>query len=224
MTDKKTKTIYEKILSVQEEIGNIAKGDSEGATGLMYDPIVHWEVTRLVKECATKHKLVLLPYVKSHEREGNNTWVTVAIQIVDTESGDNIVIGDYVGQGRDSQDKGSGKATSYAIKTAYLKIFMITTPDDTETETIDSESGQLATTNTMTELLDKYDYHLKTPVECSEFMQNHAEDIANFKADLKSAKSYAKKNKKQIPEQMENAYNRLCEITLQANKSEAQDV
>ena len=115
MTDKKTKTIYEKILSVQEEIGNIAKGDSEGATGLMYDPIVHWEVTRLVKECATKHKLVLLPYVKSHEREGNNTWVTVAIQIVDTESGDNIVIGDYVGQGRDSQDKGSGKATSYAI-------------------------------------------------------------------------------------------------------------
>lgn len=177
MTEEKKvqpKGIYQKIFAMQHAISG---AEQEAKQGMQYKPISHWSITKTVKEEAMKHKLVLLPYVKSSSHEGNDTWVTVAIQITDTETGEQIVIGDYVGQGRDTQDKGAGKAVSYAIKTAYLKIFLMPLADDTEIE-----HDQGITVKQLRTVIDRANF--TTAEKCEEFLTEHKELIAQFKKEL----------------------------------------
>ena len=177
MTEEKKvqpKGIYQKIFAMQHAISGAAQ---EAKQGMQYKPISHWSITKTVKEQAEKHKLVLLPYVKSSSHEGNDTWVTVAIQITDTETGEQIVIGDYVGQGRDTQDKGAGKAVSYAIKTAYLKIFLMPLADDTEIE-----HDQGITVKELKTAVDRADF--ATVEKCKKFLAENEALISQFKREL----------------------------------------
>jgi len=179
MTEEKKvqpKGIYQKIFAMQQAISG---AEQEAKQGMQYKPISHWSITKIVKREAMKHKLVLLPYVKSSSHEGNDTWVTVAIQITDTETGEQIVIGDYVGQGRDTQDKGAGKAVSYAIKTAYLKIFLMPLADDTEIE-----QDQGITVSLLKQAMSKVD--LKQPDKYDDFLKNNGTLIDNYRAELRS--------------------------------------
>ncbi len=181
MSDKKEtkRTIHQKIFDMQGSMKEVLQGEQKA--GMNYKPVQHWEVTEVVKESAMKHGLLILPYIKSSSHEGNDTWVTVAIQITDIDTGEQIVIGDYVGQGRDTQDKGAGKATSYAIKTAYLKIFLLNVTDDTE-----SEQEQDITVKLLEKQLVKYE--LDDPIQCKAFLDHNAVDIARFREELSQTK------------------------------------
>ena len=181
MTDKKEtkRTIHQKIFDMQQSMKDVLQGEQR--PGMNYKPVPHWEVTEKVKESAMEHGLLILPYIKSSSHEGNDTWVTVAIQITDIDTGEQIVIGDYVGQGRDTQDKGAGKATSYAIKTAYLKIFLLNVTDDTE-----SEQEQDITVKLLQDQLKKYD--IDDPIECKAFLDLNAVDISRFREELSQTK------------------------------------
>jgi hypothetical protein len=182
MSDKKEtkRTIHQKIFDMQASMKNVLQGEQKA--GMNYKPVPHWEVTEVVKESAMQHGLLILPYIKSSSHEGNDTWVTVAIQITDIDTGEQIVIGDYVGQGRDTQDKGAGKATSYAIKTAYLKIFLLNVTDDTE-----SEEEQDITVKLLEDQLKKY--NIDDPIECKAFLNLNAVDISRFREELSQTKS-----------------------------------
>jgi hypothetical protein len=181
MTDKKEtkRNIHQKIYDMQQSMKDVLQGEQKA--GMNYNPVPHWDVTKVVKKSAMQHGLLILPYIKSSSHEGNDTWVTVAIQITDIDTGEQVVIGDYVGQGRDTQDKGAGKATSYAIKTAYLKIFLLNVTDDTE-----SEEEQDITVKLLQEQLKKYD--LDDPIECKAFLDLNAVDISRFREELSQTK------------------------------------
>lgn len=203
MTDKKEtkRTIHQKIFDMQASMKNVLQGEQKA--GMNYKPVPHWEVTEVVKESAMQHGLLILPYIKSSSHEGNDTWVTVAIQITDIDTGEQIVIGDYVGQGRDTQDKGAGKATSYAIKTAYLKIFLLNVTDDTE-----SEQEQDITVKLLEKQLAKYE--LDDPIQCKAFSEHNAVDIARFKEEWQSTPNTKR------TEAMKGMYEKLRDITIKA--------
>lgn len=194
---KKT-TIHQKILQMQEDIGRVYKNKTKG---LMYPTVQHWDITSAVKKVALEQKVLIIPYVKTSQHEGNDTWLTVAIQIIDTETGDQLVVGDYLGQGRDTQDKGAGKAASYAIKTAFMKIFLMEEPDDTE-----SENDQMISTKIMEDAIAYYDPDSK---EEALFLYNNQEDISRFKSDYRSIK----KAQGEVPDRMQKVVDKLTTIS-----------
>jgi len=203
MTDKKEtkRTIHQKIFDMQQSMKDVLQGEQR--PGMNYKPVPHWEVTEKVKESAMEHGLLILPYIKSSSHEGNDTWVTVAIQITDIDTGEQIVIGDYVGQGRDTQDKGAGKATSYAIKTAYLKIFLLNVTDDTE-----SEQEQDITIKLLEKQLVKYE--LDDPIQCKAFSEHNADDIARFKEEWRTTPNTKR------TQAMKDMYEKLSGISIKA--------
>ena len=80
-------------------------------------------------------KVLILPRVLEHTKEGNLTLVKMNAEIINVDMPeDRISIGDYTGHGIDQSDKGFGKACSYAYKYLLMKLFMtsIGTEEDSE--------------------------------------------------------------------------------------------
>jgi hypothetical protein len=119
MSKEKLKpNIYKKIFDVQHECESVIKDEKRG---LQYKPLSYNSVNAVVRPALEKHKLTLIPYVKSHEQDGNQTRCVMAARVVDIETGEHIDVGDYFGYGNDTQDKGPGKAMSYLILTTLTK-------------------------------------------------------------------------------------------------------
>lgn len=218
------KSIYSKIIEMQQDIKKV---EPEEADGLRFATVNHWDITTSVKEVALKKGLVILPYVKTTSHEGNDTWVTVAIQITDTETGEQIVIGDYPGQGRDTQDKGPGKAISYAIKTAFLKIFMMGVKDDTE-----NEQDQDITINILAKKLSEAEITLNqlgavvnTKEECIAFVEKNKADLERLKEEYTEADKKSKRQKKPIPvpENLKEMYTTVYRINKKAKEISSEE-
>ena len=129
--EKLTPNIYKKIFDVQHECESVIKDEKRG---LQYKPLSYNSVNAVVRPALEKHKLTLIPYVKSHEQDGNQTRCVMAARVVDIETGQHIDVGDYFGYGNDTQDKGPGKAMSYAYKYLLLKLFLLDISDEEDSE------------------------------------------------------------------------------------------
>jgi hypothetical protein len=75
----------------------------------------------------------------------NVTQLKVKFKIVDIDSGENEILVGF-GNGADSQDKGSGKAFTYSLKTALSKTFMLFSGEDTDNEHSDDIDKKNTTT------------------------------------------------------------------------------
>lgn len=138
MSKEKLKpNIYKKIFDVQHECESVIKDEKRG---LQYKPLSYNSVNAVVRPALKKHKLTLIPYVKSHEQDGNQTRCVMAARVVDIETGQSIDVGDYFGYGNDTQDKGPGKAMSYAYKYLLLKLFLLDVSDEEDSEKGDNQN------------------------------------------------------------------------------------
>ena len=135
--EKLTPNIYKKIFDVQHECESVIKDEKRG---LQYKPLSYNSVNAVVRPALEKHKLTLIPYVKSHEQDGNQTRCVMAARVVDIETGQHIDVGDYFGYGNDTQDKGPGKAMSYAYKYLLLKLFLLDISDEEDSEKGDNQN------------------------------------------------------------------------------------
>ena len=137
MSKEKLKpNIYKKIFDVQHECESVIKDEKRG---LQYKPLSYNSVNAVVRPALEKHKLTLIPYVKSHEQDGNQTRCVMAARVVDIETGEHIDVGDYFGYGNDTQDKGPGKAMSYDYKYLLLKLFLLDISDEEDSEKGDNQ-------------------------------------------------------------------------------------
>lgn len=121
--------LYEKILNVMTGIGYLQKDDHVKFGNTNYKAISEEKVTMSVREELIKNKLIVFPIEQHHSREGNLSTVDVKYKIVDVETGESEVIVSS-GTGSDTQDKGVGKAMTYAFKYLFLRTFAIPTGED----------------------------------------------------------------------------------------------
>lgn len=112
-----------------QDVEYMAKDDHIKFKSTNYKAISEEKVTRTVRESLIKNKLVILPVEQDHSREGTLSTVNVKYKIIDIESGENEVIVSS-GTGVDTQDKGVGKAMTYAYKYLLLRTFAIPTGED----------------------------------------------------------------------------------------------
>ena len=130
--------LYDKISKVMKDVEYLAKDGRIDFGKTRYKVITEEKVTSTVRESLIKNKLIIIPVEQSHkieimESDARNkpmlTTVDVKYKIIDTETGQSEIIVSS-GTGVDTQDKGVGKAMTYAYKYMMLRTFAIPTGDD----------------------------------------------------------------------------------------------
>ena len=109
-----------------------------------YKAVGEKTVLNMIKPLFKNEKLILIPkdgdisenvfsYVDGYDKNKLRaiTQLKVFFTIIDAETGESVNIVGF-GNGADSQDKGSGKAFTYALKTALSKTFMLFSGEDTD--------------------------------------------------------------------------------------------
>jgi len=108
-----------------------------------YKAVGEKDVLNMVKPLFKKEKLIIMPVegditehvdrTIAYAKEGTRsiTQLKVYFDITDVETGESTRIVGF-GNGADSQDKGSGKAFTYALKTALQKSFLMFSGEDTD--------------------------------------------------------------------------------------------
>lgn len=144
------KNIAKAIIAVMKEVKGIEKTMTVGTGTSSYQGVSDQEVKKVIGDAMEKNGLCMIPTgvvakSKVERWEETNSYGTKTKQSVFTEaetkylllheSGESIEVAGY-GHGVDSQDKGAGKATTYALKYALLYTFMVPTGkiDDADKE------------------------------------------------------------------------------------------
>ncbi len=122
--------IYEKIAAVMQDVQYLAKDDHVKFGQTSYKALSEEKVTSIMRAEMLKHKLVVFPIQQSASRNGTITHVDVVYRIVNVEDPKEYIEVASCGDGADTQDKGSGKAMTYAFKYMWLRTFALPTGED----------------------------------------------------------------------------------------------
>ena len=161
------KNIYQKILDIMNDVQYLQKDDTvDTGKGKGYKAITEEKVTSAVRAAMLKHGVVIYPIEQTHNREdeiltdkyGNQkvsrlTTVNVKYKIQNIEDKEDYIEAVSSGTGVDTQDKGVGKAMTYAYKYLLLRTFAIPTGEDADKISSDIYDEQFD--RTASELNDK---------------------------------------------------------------------
>lgn len=151
MAEKK-KNLHEKILEVMKNIEYLKKDDHVEFGTTNYKAMSEEKVTMTVRAELVKQGIVVYPIkqevwkepnlvVGSRIEKGNITTVNTVYRMVNVDDPTDYIELASSGQGSDSQDKGVGKAMTYAYKYLFLRTFAIPTgedPDKISSEELDA--------------------------------------------------------------------------------------
>ena len=122
--------IYEKILSIMQNVQYMAKDDEVAFSSTRYRALSEEKVTGIMRAELIKHNMVIYPIRQEASRTGQITHVDVVYRMVNVDNPEEYIDIASCGDGADSQDKGSGKAMTYAFKYMWLRTFAIPTGED----------------------------------------------------------------------------------------------
>lgn len=122
--------IYEKIAAIMADIQYLAKDDRVEFGSTKYRALSEEKVTSIMRAELLKYKLVVYPVAQTANRTGSITHVDVVYRLVNVEAPEEFIEIASCGDGADSQDKGSGKAMTYAFKYMWLRTFALPTGED----------------------------------------------------------------------------------------------
>lgn len=149
------KNIAQAILAVSKEVTVIQKSMNVGTGQSSYKAVSDSLVRNTLRPEMIKQGLVVIPTfveaktvverwteIDSYSKEVPKatkakqsifTEATTKYLLVHQDSGESMEIAGY-GHGIDTQDKGAGKATTYALKNTLLDLFLITKGEDFDTD------------------------------------------------------------------------------------------
>lgn len=139
--------VYQKIAAVMADVQYLAKDDSVEFKSTRYKAISEEKVTSIMRAALLKHGLVVFPVEQHRERVGQITSVDVKYRLQNIDDPEDYVIVCSSGDGADTQDKGAGKAMTYAFKYMFLRTFAIPTgedPDKVSSAQLDDEAARAA--------------------------------------------------------------------------------
>lgn len=121
--------VEKKILNIMGRVKYLAKDDTVAFGNTKYKALSEEKVTTLMRAEMVTEGLIAYPVEMAWTRDGNISHVDVKYRIVDTDDNSYIEVVSC-GDGYDTQDKGAGKAMTYAFKYMWLRTFAIPTGDD----------------------------------------------------------------------------------------------
>lgn len=130
MADTK-KNVHQRLAAAMAEVDYIQK---ERKQGMNYTIVSHDAVTAKVRPVLLKNGIVYYPVRCEHLHNGNRAECSLTVRFVNVDEPSDFFDVPTFGYGIDNQDKGPGKAMSYAVKYALLKALGLETGDDPDTE------------------------------------------------------------------------------------------
>lgn len=141
------KNIFEKLLAITSEIGNVNKNLVVGEGKAQYKAVGEADVLKAVKELEKKYAIYSYPYerkivdssilqtekeFKGEVKRGNQIFLRLetTYRFVNIEKPEEYIDIKSYGDGVDTQDKAPGKAITYSDKYALLKAYKMITGDD----------------------------------------------------------------------------------------------
>lgn len=132
MSDKKN--VHQRLAAAMAEVDYIQK---EQKKGMNYTIVSHDAVTAKVRPVLLKNGIVYYPVRCEHLHNGNRAECSLTVRFVNVDEPSDFFDVPSFGYGIDTQDKGPGKAISYAVKYALLKALGLETGDDPDTESVE---------------------------------------------------------------------------------------
>ena len=126
----KTLNIYEKIHEIYKAVQRLEKDGKIDFGKTSYRALSESKVTSIMREQMNKQKLIVYPIEQTWTRVGNITHVDVKYRVSNVENPSEHIDVVSCGDGADTQDKGSGKAMTYAFKYMWLRVFSLQTGED----------------------------------------------------------------------------------------------
>ena len=136
--------LHEKILAIMRDVQYLAKDDTVEFGKTKYKALSEEKVTAIMRTEAVKYNVVVYPIKQRWERTGQISHVDVVYRIVNGDDPTDYIEVVSCGDGADTQDKGAGKAMTYAYKYMWLRTFALPTgedPDKITSEEIDARQN-----------------------------------------------------------------------------------
>ncbi len=132
--------IYERMHKIMKDVSYVQKEDKK--VNNQYKFVAHDAVTAKIRPALLEHGVMAIPSYFDISVDGNRTNCSISMTFVNVDCPTDFFTIPCAGfgQGIDPQDKGAGKAMSYAYKYALLKVFALETGDDPEKDNIDHDS------------------------------------------------------------------------------------
>lgn len=121
--------IHQRLLQVMGEVDYIVK---EKKQGMQYSIVSHDAVTAAVRPHLVDAGVTYCPVSLSYVQQGNRTECHMITRFTNADEPTDFVDVHSLGFGVDGQDKGPGKAQSYAMKYALLKALGLETGEDAD--------------------------------------------------------------------------------------------
>lgn len=115
---------------IAEAMGKVTYIQKERKQGMRYTIVSHDAVTAKVRPALLEAGVIYYPVLMSTEQVGNRTQANAVVRFVNVDEPSDFIDVATFGYGIDDQDKGPGKAMSYAVKYALLKTLGLETGDD----------------------------------------------------------------------------------------------
>ena len=151
-TKEKVLNIHQRLNAIMGDVDYIKKNKSIKIGGGGYSVVGHDSVTALIHPLLVRYGVTLIPSVKEVLQEGNRTSVKMEFSWINIDDPKDCIINFCAGYGIDQQDKGIGKAISYAQKNIILKTLHIETGErDIEEDDIDFSNESITPSLTLSE-------------------------------------------------------------------------
>jgi hypothetical protein len=128
--ERRARNIAQRIAAVMGEVDYVQK---EKKQGMNYSIVSHDAVTAKVRPLLHKHGVIYYPRNLQVQQVGNRTEAVFAVRFENIDDRTDFIDVETMGYGVDPQDKGPGKAISYGVKYALLKVLGLETGDDPDT-------------------------------------------------------------------------------------------
>lgn len=137
-----TKNVHQRLADAMRAVSYIQK---ERKKGMQYTITSHDAVTAKVRPALLDAGIVYYPVRCDHTHNGNRAECTMTVRFVNVDKPEDFFDVPTFGYGIDTQDKGPGKAMSYAVKYALLKALGLETGDDPDQENVEHDRHDPAT-------------------------------------------------------------------------------
>ena len=131
--------IHQRLNAVMKKVDYVQK---DKPTGMKYSIVSHDKVTAKVRPELVEHGIHYYPCNMQYEQQGNRTQVQLDLRFVNIDDKTDYIDVACLGFGCDNQDKGPGKAVSYAVKYGLLKALGLETGDDADLDSVDHKEKE----------------------------------------------------------------------------------
>ena len=151
--------LHEKIMAMMRDVQYLAKDDNVEFGKTKYRALSEEKVTSIMRKELEKYNLVVYPVKQTWERTAQISHVDVTYRLVNVDDPTDYIEVVSCGDGADTQDKGAGKAMTYAYKYMWLRVFAIPTGEDPDKISSDELDAKQAAAEAV--ISEKEQEHLK---------------------------------------------------------------